>query len=131
MKTLSAGRALLATSILAASTLPWSGARAESLSDPMRPATVRAPVTPTARSTDKNARVTAIFISDDRRVAVLDGVVVREGDRIGELVVEEIGSDSVRYQRLGRSEIAKLRKSRAAPVRRGMEQVVKTSEMRP
>jgi hypothetical protein len=47
---------------------------------------------------------------------VLDGRVVKNGDRIGDLVIQEISADSVRYTRAGRVEIARL-PTQAAVVR--------------
>jgi len=61
--------------------------------------------------------VTAIFSSGERRVAVLDGQVVKVGDRVGVVTVQEITPDGVRYLRAGRVEFARLPKQ-AATVRR-------------
>jgi MSHA biogenesis protein MshK len=90
-------------------------AKADTLIDPTRPA--NAPAKATAiRGVEPVSQLTAIFKSGDRRVAVLDGRVVKSGDRIGDLVIQEISADSVRYTRAGRVEIARL-PTQAAVVR--------------
>lgn len=83
-------------------------AHAETLQDPTRPATVKA----VAQSVEPGAlQLEAIMDSGARRIAIVNGKVVREGDRIGAAVIEAIGSDSVRYTRNGRSETARIVKT--------------------
>jgi MSHA biogenesis protein MshK len=80
-------------------------AHAETLQDPTRPATVKA----VARSVEPGAlQLEAIMGSGARRVAIVNGKVVREGDRIGAAVIDAIDSDSIRYTRNGRSETARI-----------------------
>jgi MSHA biogenesis protein MshK len=89
-------------------------AGAEALVDPMRPAMA------SGNGGTREivvARVTAVFNAGERRVAVLDGRLVKAGDRVGDLVVNEILADGVRYTRGGRVETARLPKQ-AADVRR-------------
>jgi MSHA biogenesis protein MshK len=90
---------------------------AETLIDPTRPANAptRAVV---ASSGEAAARVSAVFQTGGRRVAVLDGKVVKAGDRIGDAIVQEVMTDGVRLSRGGRIEVARLPKQ-AASVRRG------------
>ena len=84
---------ILAT--LAAGTVCNAG----SLADPMRPYSVsRAP----AGKVVSDFTVTAIFSSEARQVAVVNGKVVQAGDRLGNARVIEILPDGVRYERDGR-----------------------------
>jgi MSHA biogenesis protein MshK len=100
-----------------AALLTVAGARAETLVDPTRPA--NAPARAVAASGgEAAARVSAVFQSGGRRVAVLDGKVVKAGDRFGDAVVQEVMADGVRLARGGRIEVARLPKQ-AASVRRG------------
>jgi hypothetical protein len=85
-------------------------AYADALVDPTRPAFAPTKSSPTARSIDPVSRVTAIFQSGERRVAVIDGQVVKAGDRIGDVVIQEILVDGVRFMRGGRVEVARLPK---------------------
>jgi hypothetical protein len=78
-------------------TLPLAGALAAAgeLRDPMRPP---APP-PSAAASRPNlvpTKVTALFISETRRAAVVDGQLVRAGERAGLCYVEEILDDGVR-----------------------------------
>jgi len=92
-------------------------AHADVLIDPTRPAfALTKSSSPIARSVDPVARVTAIFQSGERRVAVFDGRVVKAGDRIGDVAIQEILADGVRFTRAGRVELVRLPKQ-AAPVR--------------
>jgi MSHA biogenesis protein MshK len=89
-------------------------ARAD-LIDPMRPA---GPGNGPAHSAAPiRPRVTAVFLSGQRRVAVFDGRVVKVGDRVGDVTIEEISADGVRYMRAGKVEYARL-PQQATPVRR-------------
>lgn len=81
---------------------------AETLQDPTRPATVKA----VAQSVEPAAlQIEAIMGSGERRIAIVNGKVVREGDRVGAALIEAIGSDSIRYTRNGRSETARIVKN--------------------
>ena len=94
--------------------LMWvAGAQAETLVDPTRPA-FAAPSKQTASQPVMESRVSAIFLSGDRRVAVFDGRVVKAGDRVGDAVIQEVLADGVRYARGGRVEVARLPKQAAA-----------------
>jgi len=88
-------------------------AHADVLIDPTRPANAPTKSSSAVRSIEAVARVTAIFKSGDRRVAVLDGRVVKAGDRIGDVVIQEVLADGVRYTRAGRVEIVRIPKQAA------------------
>jgi len=96
-------------------------ARADSIGDPMRPAGARGVAA--TRVAPKASRVTAVFVSGERRVAVFDGRVVRSGDRVGDAVILEVLDDGVRFAQSGRVEVARLVKQ-AVAIRR--EPVVET-----
>jgi MSHA biogenesis protein MshK len=83
-------------------------AQADTLQDPTRPVTAREVVQKTQIS---GLQLEAIMGSGARRVAIVNGKVVRAGDRIGGALIEEIGSDSVRYARNGRSETVRIIKT--------------------
>jgi MSHA biogenesis protein MshK len=91
-----------------------SFAHADTLIDPTRPAFAQAKSSAVARSVDPTSSLTAIFLSGERRVAVLDGKVVKAGDRVGDIVIQEISADSVRFTRAGRVESARLPKQAAS-----------------
>jgi len=99
-------------SVLAATSL----SHADTLVDPTRPPITVHKSGP-AREVESDVRVTAIFQSGERRVAVLNGQVVTAGDRVGAVTIQEINADGVRYVRAGRVEFARLPKQ-AAKVRR-------------
>lgn len=80
---------------------------AESLADPTRPALSHG-ITTVASSAPAALRVEAIMQRLECRLAIVDGKVVRIGDRIGNAVIEDITNDAVRYSRGGRSEVAYL-----------------------
>jgi len=79
--------------------LAGTGATADELRDPTRPP---APTTVASHATQRVVvpRVTAIFISAARRVAIFDSQPVHEGDRVGDYVIQTITATGVRY-RLG------------------------------
>lgn len=83
---------------------------ADSLGDPMRPAGAKAAASSSVRGAPRGSRVTAIFTSGERRVAVFDGRVVRAGDRVGDAVILDVLSDGVRFAQSGRIEIVRLPK---------------------
>ena len=89
--------------ICLAAVLSLSPARAaDRLSDPTRPpeaARAVAPPTAEAEKGDPALVLSAIFHADDRRIAVIDGIRVREADRIGSARVLAIEADRVRLQR--------------------------------
>ena len=107
--------ALIALSVLslAAGVAAHAG---NALADPTRPASATDPV---ARAPENGeVRVQAIVIRGTSRVAVVDGRVVRAGDRIANVLIEEVTPDGVRYSHDGRSRFARLRCPTPLPVRR-------------
>ena len=81
-------------------------AQAQTLRDPTRPATAREVSQPAAAA----LQVEAIMDSGAKRIAIVNGRIVRAGDRVGDAVIEEIGAASVRYMRNGRTETARIAK---------------------
>jgi MSHA biogenesis protein MshK len=97
-----------------------SGAHAGELADPTRPPVVARKAIAAAPSVVATPRVTAIFQSGERRIAVFDGQVVKAGDRIGDIFIEAVLADGVRYRRSDRVEVARLAKQ-AVSVRRKVD----------
>jgi hypothetical protein len=80
-------------------------ATADRLVDPTQPAHLR----PTnASETLPSVRVEAILQSGERRVAIVNGKVVRAGDRVGSIQILEVNTDGVRYSRGGETNVARL-----------------------
>jgi MSHA biogenesis protein MshK len=78
---------------------------ADTLRDPTRP--------PDAQSAfvapgSQPIRVEAILSSRERMLAIVNGKVVRAGDRIGDARIDEVMNDGIRYTRAGHSQIARL-----------------------
>lgn len=86
------------------------------LADPTRPASATEPVA--AGPASGELRVQAIVIRGDSRVAVVDGRVVRAGDRIANVLIEEVTPDGVRYSHDGQSRFARLKCPTSLSVRR-------------
>ena len=72
-----------------------ASALAGELRDPMRPAGA-APAGGAARRGRVPTQVQALFIAPTRRAAVVDGLLVHEGERAGQCEVLEILDDGVR-----------------------------------
>jgi hypothetical protein len=70
-------------------------ARGEELKDPTRPPD--ALTGDTRRASAPALVVTAVFLSSERRVAIVNDRPVRVGDHIGVHVILEINADGVRY----------------------------------
>lgn len=87
------------------------------LVDPTRPMT--ATDSPVAAPESGGVHVQAIVIRADSRVAVVDGRVVRAGDRIANVYIEEVTPEGVRYLQDGHSRFARLKCPALLPVRRG------------
>ncbi|HXY97941.1 MAG TPA: hypothetical protein VEH00_13335 [Steroidobacteraceae bacterium] len=83
------------------------------LLDPTRPHTAEALL----ESDLSGVHVQAILDRSGTRLAIVDGRLVRAGDRIGGIVIEEVTAHGVRYSRDGRGEFAAL-ESPKIPVRR-------------
>jgi hypothetical protein len=82
-------------------------AGADGLKDPTRPP---APVVPAARAAAQITlpRVSAVFISSTRRVAIFNDQPVHVGDHIGIYLIREINADGVRYTASGHTAYAPL-----------------------
>lgn len=96
-------------------------ALAEGLRDPMQP-----PIARTAKphAAPQALRLEAILVDGERRIAVVDGKVVRAGERVGAAVITAIGADRIEYSRDGRTHTATLRRTdklTAAPDAAGLE----------
>jgi hypothetical protein len=85
--------------------LTAKAAAAGQLADPTRPPQAQAI---SSLPSEHAVRVEAVLHSADRNFAIVNGKVVRAGDRIGTAQVEAILSDGVRYVRDGRTHVARL-----------------------
>lgn len=100
--------------VFAAGLLWLAGAQAQVLVDPTRPppeAMLAAPGTKPVPGAGAASRLQSILISGrdgGRRVAVVDGETVREGDRIGGAVVLRIRETEVVLRRGRETEVLKL-----------------------
>lgn len=90
---------------------------ANPLVDPTRP--VSATDSAAAAPEPGGVHVQAIVIRADSRVAVVDGRVVRAGDHIASVFIEEVTPEGVRYSQGGHSRFARLKCPTPLPVRRG------------
>lgn len=109
-RVLSARRNCLSLAVALALGATASG---ETLQDPTRPPDARS----TAHSTDAaGLQLEGIVDTGERRVAIVNGHLVRPGDRIGATRIDEIGVDSIRYTRNGLSAISRISKP-GVPVR--------------
>lgn len=95
----------IAVALLLLGCLPC--AHPQDLRDPTRPP-VTAAIPPRHEASPAGPRVTAVFVSIDRRVATFDGQPVHVGDRVGDCLIEEITSAGVRYRAQGQSVFAAL-----------------------
>ena len=77
----------------------------ETLRDPTRPWSARsvAPVGTVTATGVTGFRVTAIFTSDKRRIAIVNGQRVSEGDRVDGATVVEILVDALRLNYQGKA----------------------------
>ena len=86
---------------------PVLAAAQETLRDPTRPYSARAVATTTGGGgggkVTSSFRVTAIFTSDMRRIAVVNGRRVAEGDQVDGATVVEILADRLRLEYSGKS----------------------------
>lgn len=91
-------------------------AAAERLADPTRPSHAKAPAQVQPASA---IRLEAVLRSGERYVAIVNGQLVRAGDRIGDARIDEISSDAIRYTRDGQSKVLRLQ-GHAMQVRRNV-----------
>ena len=111
MKTLT--NPYLATLLL---TLTAQAAVADRLVDPTRPANAKAVV---SYQNTGALRLEAVLRSDGNTIAIVNGKVVRAGDRIGTARIDEVMPNGIRYTRDGRSYTTRL-DSKAIHVRRNV-----------
>lgn len=99
--------------ILVAGMLAAGALQAGSLADPTQPYAARH-----VRGAPAIAAVTvsAVLTSATRRVAIVNGVVVQAGGRVGDATIVEVLADGVRYQRHGKEYVCHIA-SLAAKVR--------------
>ncbi len=98
-------RILKRSATLLAAVLAASTAEAGALTDPTQPygakhvggATLLVAVT-----------VSAVLSSATRRVAIVNGLVVQAGSRVGEVKIVEVLADGVRYQRRGKEYVCRI-----------------------
>ena len=102
VKAAQAGRALRRCSPLLLLSLAWPGAQAQALADPTRPpAALWAPAS-AAPAVAAQPQLQSVLISTrpgGRRVAVIDGQVVKVGSKVGDAVVTEIRDTAVLLRR--------------------------------
>ena len=80
----------------------------ETLRDPTRPWSARS-VAPVGTATGvTGVRVTAIFTSEKRRIAIVNGQRVSEGDRVNGATVVEIRTDDLRLDFNGKTITARV-----------------------
>jgi len=92
--------------------LPTGVAYAQAIADPMRPPVVVSTVQgPRHSGAPSGPRLTAVFFNGTRRVAVIDGKVVGEGDSLNGSTVTEIFIDGVRLTRAGQAQTMRLPKT--------------------
>jgi hypothetical protein len=89
--------------LLALMALGIASANAEALRDPMRPANASVP-----SAASDSLRLEAILTNDGKRVAIVNGQLVRAGERVGSAKIEEILADGVRVTREGSSKMLRL-----------------------
>lgn len=85
-----------------------SAALAQPLADPMRPPAAAAASPEPGEATKGAARLQSVLISPSRRVAVIDGRVVREGERVGDATLVSIAASHVLLRGPGGRETLKL-----------------------
>jgi hypothetical protein len=88
-------------------------AAADRLIDPTRPP--QAP-SPSSDPSHESVRVEAVLRSAERDLAIVNGKIVRAGDRVAGVQIEAILPDGVRYVRDGQVRVARLQRA-SIPVR--------------
>lgn len=78
---------------------------AEPMRDPTRPTRVQEPA-PVQRV--RALTVSAVFVSGDRRLAIVNGQRVREGDAINDAIVSKIEADKVSFLRNNKTLVVPL-----------------------
>jgi MSHA biogenesis protein MshK len=94
-----------------------TSATANGLADPTRPSHAPRAANPAAT---QPVRVEGVFRSAERRLAIVNGKVVRAGDRVAGVQIDEILDDGVRYLRNGKIHTVRLSPA-SMPVRQATE----------
>ena len=89
-------------------------AAADRLADPTRPPLASDAC---ASPSQDSVRVEAVLRSKERDLAIVNGKIVRAGDRVGSVRIEAILVDGIRYVRDGQVHVARLQPA-SIPVRR-------------
>ncbi|MDN2709661.1 MSHA biogenesis protein MshK [Janthinobacterium sp. SUN118] len=100
LTTATTGRALLASLVVLS--LAWGGAQAQALDDPTRPPAALWAPAGAAAVAPARPQLQSVLISSKpggRRVAVIDGQVVRVGSKVGDAVVTDIRDTAVLLRR--------------------------------
>jgi hypothetical protein len=92
--------------LCAACALAHASPSAEPLGDPTRPNSAHSAVE--LRTQQHELRLEGIFRRDKHFIAIVDGRIVHEGERIANATIEEITADAVRYSRAGHEHTAHL-----------------------
>ncbi len=99
------GKSLKRSAVLLTGWLAASALQAGALGDPTQPYRARhvigAPVIAAIT-------VSAVLSSATRRVAIVNGVVVQAGGRVGNATIVEVLPDGVRYQRQGKEYVCRI-----------------------
>jgi hypothetical protein len=81
------------------------------LADPMRPFVPREPSS-SGEAREQGLNLTAVLVSEHRRIAVINGVFYREGDTVAGAVVTRIEREAVHFERRGQSLVVRLNSER-------------------
>lgn len=93
------------TLALAVATVIAPHASGEELRDPTRPP---AAIIAGKHAEERKPQVSAVFLSNTRRIAIFNAQPVRAGDTVGIYHIDEVGAHGVRYSESGRSDFAPL-----------------------
>jgi MSHA biogenesis protein MshK len=94
----------IGTSAIAAA----AGVPASSLFDPTQPYNANRPLPSGITTATPSLRLEAILLSTQRRVAIINGQLVREGSRVGTAVIDTITATEVRYSDHGQQHVMQL-----------------------
>lgn len=97
------------------------GAAADTLRDPMRPYHARSEAPERLERERQRWALSAVLVSDDRRVAIVNGRAVGEGDRIGRAKVRRIFRRGVELELDGRTVTLKLNAKERATFDRSLK----------
>ena len=93
------------TLALAVATVIAARASGAELRDPTRPPTA---IITSKHVEERKPQVSAVFVSNSRRIAIFNAQPVRAGDTVGIYHIDEVGAHGVRYSESGRSDFAPL-----------------------